>query len=132
MSTWLTVLLQVAFFAVIMFVVYKQLKERLLFKFNPNKWVVLIAAGVVFFLPMLVTQFFKYDLNGSIWQYLDSAVFIVLFLWFVDISNGNIKRMLDKRAEETAQAEKKRLKAAVPAAAPASRKNKNRDSRRRK
>jgi hypothetical protein len=127
MSTWLIVLLQVAFFAVIMFVVYKQLKERLLYKYNPNKWVVLIAAGLVFFLPMLVTQLIKYDLNGSFWQYLDSAVFIVLFLWFVDISNGNIKRMLDKRAEETAAAEKKKLKAAAP-----SNKNKNRDSRRRK
>ncbi len=129
MSTWLIVLLQVAFFAVIMFVVYKQLKERLLYKYNPNKWVVLIAAGVVFFLPMLITQMFKYDLNGSFWQYLDSAVFIVLFLWFVDISNGNIKRMLDKRAEETAAAEKKKLKAAAPANKS---KNKNRDSRRKK
>jgi len=129
MSTWLTVLLQVAFFAIIMFVVYKQLKERLLYKFNPNKWVVLIAAGVVFFLPMAVGQVLKYDLNGSFWQYLDSAVFIVLFLWFVDISNGNIKRMLNKRAEETAEAEKKKLKAAAPSA---SKKNKNRDSRRRK
>ena len=127
MSTWLIVLLQVAFFAVIMFVVYKQLKERLLYKYNPNKWVVLLAAGLVFFLPMLITQLLKYDLNGSLWQYLDSAVFIVLFLWFVDISNGNIKRMLDKRAEETAAAEKKKLKAAAPAY-----KNKNRDSRRRK
>lgn len=129
MSTWLIVLLQVAFFAVIMFVVYKQLKERLLYKYNPNKWVVLIAAGVVFFLPMLITQMFKYDLNGSFWQYLDSAIFIVLFLWFVDISNGNIKRMLDKRAEETAAAEKKKLKAAAPANKS---KNKNRDSRRKK
>jgi hypothetical protein len=127
MSTWLIVLLQVAFFAVIMFVVYKQLKERLLYKYNPNKWVVLLAAGVVFFLPMLITQLLKYDLNGSLWQYLDSAVFIVLFLWFVDISNGNIKRMLDKRVEETAAAEKKKLKTAAP-----SNKNKNRDSRRRK
>lgn len=129
MSTWLIVLLQVAFFAVIMFVVYKQLKERLLYKYNPNKWVVLIAAGVVFFLPMLITQMLKYDLNGSFWQYLDSAIFIVLFLWFVDISNGNIKRMLDKRAEETAAAEKKKLKAAAPAN---KNKNKNRDSRRKK
>jgi hypothetical protein len=129
MSTWLIVLLQVAFFAVIMFVVYKQLKERLLYKYSPNKWVVLLAAGVVFFLPMLITQMFKFDLNGSFWQYLDSAIFIVLFLWFVDISNGNIKRMLDKRAEETAAAEKKKLKAAAPANKS---KNKNRDSRRKK
>lgn len=128
MSTWLTVLLQVAFFAIIMFVVYKQLKERLLYKFNPNKWVVLIAAGVVFFIPMIITQLFKFNTNNSFWQYLDSAVFICLFLWFVDISNGNIKRMLDKRTEEATGAEKKKLKAAVTS----SRKNKNRDSRRRK
>jgi len=128
MSTWLTVLLQVAFFAIIMFVVYKQLKERLLYKFNPNKWVVLIAAGVVFFIPMIITQLFKFNTNNSFWQYLDSAVFICLFLWFVDISNGNIKRMLDKKTEESTGAEKKKLKAAVTS----SRKNKNRDIRRRK
>ena len=128
MSTWLTVLLQVAFFAIIMFVVYKQLKERLLYKFNPNKWVVLIAAGVVFFIPMIITQLFKFNTNNSFWQYLDSAVFICLFLWFVDISNGNIKRMMDKRIDEASGAEKKKLKAAVTS----SRKNKNRDSRRRK
>ena len=128
MSTWLTVLLQVAFFAIIMFVVYKQLKERLLYKFNPNKWVVLIAAGVVFFIPMIITQLFKFNTNNSFWQYLDSAVFICLFLWFVDISNGNIKRMLDKKTEESTGADKKKLKAAVTS----SRKNKNRDIRRRK
>jgi hypothetical protein len=128
MSTWLTVLLQVAFFAIIMFVVYKQLKERLLYKYNPNKWVVLIAAGVVFFLPMIITQLFKFNTNNSFWQYLDSAVFICLFLWFVDISNGNIQKMTDKRKEETTGAEKKKIKAAVTS----SKKNKNRDIRRRK
>lgn len=129
MSTWLTVLLQVAFFAVIMFVVYKQLKERVLYKYNPNKWIVLAASGVVFFLPMLISQVFKYNVTGTLWQYLDSAVFIVLFLWFVDIQNGNIKRMLDKKAEDSAQEEKKKMNAAAPAG---KKKNKNRDSRRRK
>ena len=128
MSTWLTVLLQVAFFAIIMFVVYKQLKERLLYKFNPNKWVVLIAAGVVFFLPMIMTQLFKFNTNNSFWQYLDSAVFICLFLLFVDISNGNIQKMMDKRKDQEAGAEKKKIKAAVTS----SKKNRNRDSRRRK
>ena len=128
MSTWLTVLLQVAFFAIIMFVVYKQLKERLLYKYNPNKWVVLIAAGVVFFLPMIITQLIKFNTNGSFWQYLDSAVFICLFLWFVDISNGNMQRMLDNRTEEASGTEKKKLKVA----ATSNKKNKNRDSRRRK
>lgn len=129
MSTWLTVLLQVAFFAVIMFVVYKQLKERLLYKYNPNKWIVLAASGVVFFLPMLISQAFNYNVSGTLWQYLDSAVFIVLFLWFVDIQNGSIKRVLDKKAEVSAQAEMKMVKTAAPSG---KKKNKNRDSRRRK
>lgn len=129
MSTLLIVLLQVAFFAIIMFVVYKQLKERLLYKFNPNKWVVLIASAAVFFLPMLISQVIKYNLNGTLWQYLDSAVFIVLFLWYVDISNGSIKKILDKKAEETTKEEKKKLQTASPAV---KKKNKNRDSRRRK
>jgi len=129
MSTWLTVLLQVAFFAVIMFVVYKQLKERLLYKYNPNKWIVLAAAGMVFFLPMLASQVLNYNVSGTVWQYLDSAVFIVLFLWFVDIQNGNMKRFLDKKADNAVQAEKKQMKTAAPAG---KKKNKNRDSRRRK
>jgi hypothetical protein len=128
MSTWLTVLLQVAFFAVIMFVVYKQLKERLLYKYNPNKWIILAAAGLVFFLPTLISQVFNYNVTGTFWQYLDSAVFIVLFLWFVDIQNGSIKKMIEKKAEGAAQAEKM-VKTAAPAG---KKKNKNRDSRRRK
>lgn len=129
LTTWQVVLLQVAFFAVIMLVVYKQLKERILYKYNPDKWMVLIIAGLVFLIPIIAGQYLNFNMTNTVWQYLDSAIFIVFFLWFVDIQNGSIKKLQDKKAGIVSdEAKAKGQKANNPN----KKKNKNRDARRRK
>ena len=123
---WAVVALQVAFFAIIILVVYKQVKERLLYKYHPNKWYVLAAAGIIFLIPMLVTEYLKFNMTGTVWQYIDSTIFIILFLWFIDISNGNMSKFVDSKNNKTVIENKQKLNNSNKP-----KKNKNRDSRRR-
>lgn len=97
MPMWLTVIFQILFFVVIFLVVYNQLKIRVLSKFRPNKWIILSLAIISFFVPAMIATYFNYDLNGTVWQYVQSAVFIVFFLWFVDLRNGSIYNLNNKR-----------------------------------
>ena len=90
MQTWLTVVFQVLFFVVIFLVVYNQLKIRVLSKLHPNKWLILVLALIAFFVPTFIATYFKYTLNGTVWQYVQSAVFIIFFLWFIDLRSGAI------------------------------------------
>lgn len=97
MPTWLTVVFQVLFFVVIFLVVYNQLKLRVLSKLHPNKWLILALAVIAFFVPTFIAAYFKYNLNGTVWQYVQSAVFIVFFLWFVDLRSGAIYNTTNRR-----------------------------------
>lgn len=126
LPVWAVVMLQVVFFAIIILVVYKQVKERILYKYHPNKWIVLASAGIVFLIPMLVTEYSKYNMTGTIWQYIDSTFFIILFLWFLDVSNGNMKKFVDKKNSKIEAANQQKI---INVNKP--KKNKNRDSRRR-
>ncbi|APM38367.1 hypothetical protein [Clostridium kluyveri] len=90
MPSWLNIALQVLVMTVLVIIFYKLLKSHILHKFYPNKWLILILAIGAFFLPPVISAYFKYNLNGTIWQYISSAVFLILFLWFVDLKNGGI------------------------------------------
>jgi len=97
MQMWLTLVFQVLFFAVIFIVVYRQLKIHVLSKLHPNKWIILGVAVISFFLPTVIATYFKYNLNGTVWQYVQSAVFIVFFLWFMDLKSGAIYNTNNRR-----------------------------------
>jgi hypothetical protein len=97
MPMWLTVVLQVLFFVVIFLVVYNQLKIRVLSKLHPNKWIILALAVISFLVPTMIATYFNYNLNGTVWQYVQSAVFIVFFLWFIDLKNGSIYNTNNRR-----------------------------------
>jgi hypothetical protein len=103
LPTWAVIALQVAFFAIIILVVYKQIKEKVLYKYNPNKWMILGLSGLVFLIPILIKEYSGYDMSGTVWQYVDSAVFIVLFLWFVDLSNGTIRKISEVKKNPAPQ-----------------------------
>jgi hypothetical protein len=90
MPLWLQVLLQVVFIAIIFLFVYNQLKIHILYKFHPNRWIILLLSIVAFLVPTIIAAYFRYNLNGSVWQYISSAAFLVLFLWFVDLRSGAI------------------------------------------
>lgn len=97
MPLWLKVGLQVLFFTVIFIVVYNLLKVYVLSKLHPNKWLILLLSIAAFFIPTMISAYFNYNLNGTVWQYLQSAVFIVLFLWFVDLQSGAIYKVGNRR-----------------------------------
>jgi hypothetical protein len=93
MPAWLNIVLQIIFFAIIFLVVYTQLKVRVLVKFHPNKWSILATAVMIFFVPTFIAAYYKYNLNTTPWQYLQSALFIIFFLWFMDLQNGAMYRI---------------------------------------
>ncbi|NMM62878.1 hypothetical protein HBE96_09220 [Clostridium sp. P21] len=99
MPLWMQVTLQVLFIVVIFVVAYNQLKIHILSKFHPNKWIILAIAIIAFFVPNIIASYFKYNLGGSVWQYVQSTIFIVFFLWFVDLRSGAIYRVPGKSAK---------------------------------
>lgn len=73
-------------FAIIILIVYNVLKAFVLNKIKINKWIVFGAALLVLFLPTILVNL-GVNYTGSIWwQLIPSGIFIVLFLWFMDIS----------------------------------------------
>jgi predicted membrane protein len=90
MPLWLNVILQVLFIAVIFLVVYNFLKSHVLYKLHPNKWIILLLSIASFIFPPVIAAQFKYNLNGTVLQYVFSAVFLILFLWFIDLKSGAI------------------------------------------
>ncbi|MCR1934610.1 hypothetical protein ACQX0N_11140 [Clostridium tepidum] len=81
MPVWLKFALQVLFFSVIVIIGYTILKVYVLEKININKWLVLALSIFVLIFPVLI----KVNINGTIWQYVQSAIVIVLTLWFLDL-----------------------------------------------
>ncbi|MBP2032265.1 putative Ca2+/H+ antiporter (TMEM165/GDT1 family) [Clostridium algifaecis] len=86
--SWKTLIFQLLFITVIFIVVYNLLKKYVLVKFHPNRTIVLIASVIAFFIPTIVGGALKRNMANSILQYICSAVFVVLFLWFLDLHNG--------------------------------------------
>lgn len=101
MPLWLTVTLQILFFVVVFVVVYNQLKIHVLSKLHPNKWIILGVAVAAFVIPILLENYFKYKIGGTVWQYVQSTIFIVFFLWFVDIRSGAIYKNLPDKSNKS-------------------------------
>ncbi|AND83942.1 hypothetical protein GTH52_08680 [Clostridium tyrobutyricum] len=89
---WKNFIFQMIFIAIIFLVVYTLLKKYVFVKFHPNKIVLLVLAVIAFFVPSIANAFLKKSVNNSILQYVGSAIFIILFLWFLDIQNGSMNK----------------------------------------
>ncbi|MGE5628902.1 MAG: hypothetical protein ACM3X7_12490 [Solirubrobacterales bacterium] len=131
LPSWAIIVLQIAFFAIVILVVYKQIKERFLYKFNPNKWILLGVAGIVFLIPIILKEYYYLDVSKSLWQYVDSTIFIILFLWFVDVANGSMKKFGENKNKPQSAVNNQIIKQQT-ISAKKNRKNKNRDIRRKK
>ncbi|MEG2353146.1 MAG: hypothetical protein RSB70_00725 [Clostridium sp.] len=68
-------------FSIIGFIVFSLLKEYVLDKVKINKWIVLALTLIVAFLPGLIGL----DPNGIVAKYVFPAIYVVLFLWFIDL-----------------------------------------------
>lgn len=88
MYPWLKMLLQIILISVIIITTYNFAKVFGLLKLKINKWVILVLALVVFFLP----TFLKIGMKWSIISGVQSALFGFLFLWFLDLSGLSPER----------------------------------------
>lgn len=87
---WVRLLVQMILFAAVVLVVYNLLKRYVLTKIHVNKWVVFAVAMVVLLLPNILVGVLKLNIQNNVfWVYGPSSIFIVLFLWFVDLSGWN-------------------------------------------
>lgn len=81
MPVWLKFALQILFFSIIVIIGYTALKVYVLDKININKWLVFALSIFILIFPALI----KFNINGTIWQYVQSAIVIILTLWFLDL-----------------------------------------------
>lgn len=124
---WLKLFLQMLLFALIVLVVYNGLKRYVLAKIKINKWIVFAVAVAVLILPNILVGALKLNIQNNIfWVYGPSSVFIVLFLWFVDLSGWNRKGKTSTTTPVTSFGKKKSKKDVVirPKAKPNRVKNK--------
>lgn len=83
MYPWLKMLLQIILISVIILTTYNFAKIFGLLKLKINKWVVLVLALVVFFLPTFLGSTMKWSILSAI----QSTLFGFLFLWFLDLTD---------------------------------------------
>lgn len=96
MDILITVLSIVAF-SVIVLVIYNGLKAYVLSKVKVNKWVVLAAAVILFIVPMVIWP----NMPTYASNYIIPGIFVVLFLWFMDLSGFMKNRSTQKQNSKT-------------------------------
>lgn len=84
--------LSVFLFSVIALIIYNVLKIYVLSKVKVNKWIILVAALVVFFVP----AFFPLNINPYVLMFTQSTIFVILFLWFIDLLTLSKKQKQNK------------------------------------
>lgn len=96
MPAWLITLLQILGFAVIILVLFNLLKVYVLSKIKVKSSIVLTAAILVFALPILISGVLRYQLSPIILNYVQMPLFVLLFLWYMDLigfgTGKNIKK----------------------------------------
>ncbi|OFI05477.1 hypothetical protein CLOACE_17060 [Clostridium acetireducens DSM 10703] len=98
MKAWLVLLAEVFGFAIITLILYNLLKIFVLSKVKVKywtKWVVLAIAALVFVFPPIM----GHNLVGTKWQYVQSGIFVLLFLWFMDLMGWTGGQRVDKNKE---------------------------------
>ncbi|MCB2296860.1 hypothetical protein [Clostridium tagluense] len=91
MNMFITILSIVAV-SLLSLVLYNVLKTYVLYKIKINKWVVLGIAMASFVLPTIIWPYMpKYVANNII-----PGIFVILFLWFMDLSGFIKKRSVSK------------------------------------
>jgi hypothetical protein len=112
MDILITVLSIVAF-SVIVLVIYNGLKAYVLFKVKANKWLVLAAAVILFMVPMIIWP----NMPTYASNYIIPGIFVVLFLWFMDLSgfmrNKNVSKQNSKTNITSANSKRDKKKEVV-------------------
>ncbi|MCY6371930.1 hypothetical protein [Clostridium ganghwense] len=82
MAAFFKAFLPMLLMVIIILIVYNVLKIYVLEKIKINKWIVLTIALVVLLVPSFVWP----QIAKSFWYYIQTAVFLILFLWFMDLA----------------------------------------------
>ena len=93
---FLKVFLPVLLIVVVILFVYNVLKIYVLDKIKVNKWVMLVITILVFFIPNLL---WGKQIQNTYWQYIHTGVFLIFFLWFLDLAGLNNRRAYNKSQE---------------------------------
>jgi len=114
----LITILSIVAFSVIVLVLYTVLKAYVLFKVKVNKWIVLAAAVVLFIAPIIIWP----NMPTYVSNYIVPGIFVVLFLWFMDLSgfmrNRNISKSKTNVTTTSAKKDKKKDVVIRPKAKP--------------
>jgi len=80
--------------AIVVLVVYNVLKTYVLHKIKINKWIVLVSSLVIFMVPMVMWK----DMPIYLANYILPGIFVILFLWFMDLS-GFMKKGYNSKSK---------------------------------
>ena len=83
-------------FSVVVFLIYYGLKTYLLSKIKISKWIVLAVAIVFFIAPIIIWP----TMPVFIAKYVLPGIFVILILWFMDLS-GFMKRRTGSQSNFT-------------------------------
>ncbi|SHF10913.1 hypothetical protein [Clostridium fallax] len=95
-------LLPIIFFALIVIVLFNILKIFVFSKITINKWIVLAASIVAFIIPIVI------GVNQRIVTLIFSGIFVILFLWFLDLLQYGPKK--EKKIKIKPKAKPNRIK----------------------
>lgn len=89
--------IQMLVMIVVILSLYNLLKIYVLENIKVNKWVVLTLAAIVFLLPNII---WVKQMQARPWlMYIQSGVFLILFLWFMDLA-GLSNRQVSNRGNK--------------------------------
>ncbi len=86
---WVSLILKMLGLVIVVVVVYNILKVYVLDKIKINKWVVFALAVLFFILPGFFVS--NNEVLGTWVQYVFSVIFVILFMWFLDLAGWTSK-----------------------------------------
>lgn len=92
------VFLPMLLMVVVILLIYNVLKVYVLENIKVNKWVILIISAVIFAGPNLI---WPGKIKGVV-QYIQTGVFLIFFLWFMDLVGMSGRRAVKKEDTKNA------------------------------
>ncbi|RXI42069.1 hypothetical protein DP129_00210 [Clostridium tetani] len=92
---WLLFFLKLFGFAIVTIIIYNVLNIYVLSKYKPNKWIIFALAIAMLVGPKAIKPGFYNTIPGL----LVSIVFIILFLWFIDLFKNDKYEMKNKEKD---------------------------------
>lgn len=96
MTSFFKAFLPMLIMIIVILAVYNVLKAYLLESIKINKWIVLAVGLAVTLVPAIIWP----EIQKTFWYYIQTAVSLILFLWFMDLA-GWSKRAASNNEKNT-------------------------------